>query len=371
MREGQKLLTLDAYKYMMNHIRNNASLPGGDVDPERTSVKTFTEGARSIDVVVGENECRSLLEHKGFHQHDFATTLKKRLPSDHPPSCIGSEFLERNPISLNGEPHRAARREFLKSYNTVRKDVIPKIRPVAAKSFQMLTHRDDRASIDHAVAYYVDSIAQHLISHFADTVADASLWSSSSACIFEIFSSNVSLRKKEGQVRKLLEVANATAASECLETSVMLSFLLQGRDPIFGALCAFLRRMSCADDVKREEMLDDAYGQNLFHQSTPVKYVGRVASRNIVFAGTKFTEGDEVYVMLPEQGILRRNRGMAFGIGAHVCAGQALSIDIGNCWLEELQRVHREMDWSQLPTIKPIPSVFLKFEEVSTTDVEH
>ena len=46
-------------------------------------------------------------------------------------------------------------------------------------------------------------------------------------------------------------------------------------------------------------------------------------------------------------------------------------IDIGNCWLEELQRVHREMDWSQLPTIKPIPSVFLKFEEVSTTDVEH
>ena len=75
--------------------------------------------------------------------------------------------------------------------------------------------------------------------------------------------------------------------------------------------------------------------------------------------------------MLPEQGVLSRNRGMAFGSGAHVCAGQAMSIDIGNCWLDELRRVHREIHWARLPKLKPIPSVFLKFEEVFTNDVEH
>ena len=246
--------------------------------------------------------------------------------------------------------------------------MLPDTRFLAQRSLKDLVNRGGEASITDVVSVYVDSVVCYLLGRLNSNISDTALWVGSSACIFEFFPSSARLQKKEDQVRKVLAAGGASPASESLDTAIMLSFLLQGRDPLIGGLCAFLADLAGASAVDRDAKLKDADGRSLFLAAAPVNYIGRIATRDTRIVELDIAKGDEVVIMLALASGSSDRGGLAFGAGAHLCAGQALSIEIAECWLEELRRIKRLIDWAELRPLKSSPAVFQQFEEITRND---
>ena len=358
------MLTLEVYKHIKTLLKDRplASFEGSDL--AQSGTRTFTDGTRSIHVVTGEAECRAALTQPEFRQHDFAELLRTALPENDSDSCIAKEFFEPNPINLNGEAHKAARHEFLLTFNSLRKTTLPEVRSLAERSLNDMVERGNEASITDTVTTFIDDVVGCFLSRLGTGISDPALWSGSSTCIFEFFPSAARLRKKEKQANYLLETLDVASDSAGLDKALVFSLVFQGRDPLIGGLCAFLTDLSRTSAAERDKRLVDTDGIRLFRATTPVNYIGRIATRDTNIAGLNVTKGDEVVVMLSLAVRSGERVGLAFGAGSHVCAGQTLAMDIVDCWLEELRRAKNRINWSELRPVVSAPGVFQQFEDV-------
>ena len=204
----------------------------------------------------------------------------------------------------------------------------------------------------------VDGVVNLMLGQLGVPTAEAAPVPGGSACIFEFFPSSAMLRKKEDQVRRFLA---SLRDAPPVDTAIVLSFILQGRDPMLGGLCAFLAELARAEPDARARSLAETDGLRLFRAAAPVNYIGRVATHDTHLGGHAIAAGDEVVVMLGLAG----GSGLAFGAGAHVCAGQALAIDVTDCWLGELRRVADRVSWQGMRAVRSVPAVFHQFEDIA------
>ena len=358
------MLTLEVYKYIKTILRDRPLAAFEGSFGRGLGAKTFSDETRSIHVVTGEAECRAALTQPHFRQHDFAGFVRTALPNDGTESCIASEFFESNPINLNGEKHKSSKHDFLLTFNALRKDLQPEVRSLAQRSLQELTDTAGGASIVDAVSAYVDGVVGYLLGRLGADNLDPALWSGGASCIFEFFPSSARLRKKEAQVRNLLAAISSSSLSDDPKTAIMLSFALQGRDPIAGGLTSFLADLAGSDAAIRDEKLKNADAGSLFRATAPVNYIGRIATRDTQIGELEIATGDEVLVVLTFTGVSSERVGLAFGAGTHVCAGQALALELVNCWLDELRNIYHQINWQGLPPLRSVPAVFQQFEEI-------
>src|SRR5690606_18525743 len=109
--------------------------------------------------------------------------------------------------------------------------------------------------------------------------------------------------------------------------------------------------------------------QALARASSPVNYVGRIATRACQLEGVAIAAGERVILMLPWAnaptcpGSSLGN--MAFGAGAHVCAGQALALAIIEAYLSALKVHYATIDWKRLVPEPALHSVFHSYGEAT------
>jgi cytochrome P450 len=354
------MLSLEIYKYIKEVLRDRP-IASAAAEASHPGIRTFSDGTRSVHVVTGEAECRAALTQPQFRQPDFAALLRTALPRGGTTSCIAAEFFETNPINLDGEAHRAARQRFLVTLNALRKTMRPGVESLARRSLAALADAEHRASIPDTCTKFVDGVVGHLLGQLGVPASEAAPWSGGSACIFEFFPSGAMLRKKEDQVRRFLA---SLRDAPPVDTAIVLSFILQGRDPMLGGLCAFLAGLARAEPDARAQRLTDTDGLRLFRATAPVNYIGRFATSDTEIGEYAIAAGDEVVIMLGLTG----GSGLAFGAGAHVCAGQALAIDVTDCWLGELRRVADRVNWPGLRAVRSVPAVFQQYEDIAFDD---
>lgn len=359
------MLAIEVYRYLQHLLRERPPLFSDTAPRIDTAPRSFTEGGRSIHVLTGAADCRAALTHPDMRQHEFATHVRKMLPGGGTDSRIAADFLEPNPISLNGGAHRAARQAFIRVFNDLRRACQPALRAEAGRALAPLQARPGRATVTGCVSDYVDGVVACLLSGLRNDPPQPPDWAGSSACVFEFFPSAARLRKKEEQVRGVLSRTGAAPAAEDPETGVMLSLLLQGRDPLAGGLCAFLSDLAASAPPDRARKLAQAEPKALFQRTAPVNYIGRVAARDLRIGALPIAEGDEIIVVLPWASGTPGAGSLAFGAGAHVCAGQALALDIAAAWLDELRRTQDRINWADLRPVETAPSVFQQFEETT------
>ena len=154
------------------------------------------------------------------------------------------------------------------------------------------------------------------------------------------------------------------SASDPVREAIISSYVLQGREPIVGAIGAFLHNWLSIPPEAREHQLDSIDAAQLFAHTAPVNYIGRNARVDTHVAGHHIVAGDHLLLMLPwinGDAIARGQRTMAFGAGAHACAGQALALALTDAFLDGLRDNHSRIDWSAVECEPPVAGVFKQY----------
>lgn len=329
------MLTLDVHKYMVAHVRGRAPVLPGEANAPSELIRTFSDGTRRIHVVFDAEACRAVLEGDAFRQPRFAELLAKRLERD-APSCLASDFFGANPIAQDGAAHKARRQQFLRRFNALRRAISTDLAEAAAQAAADLARGDHPGRFIAMVSGYLDRVGIQLVGTLTGIAPDPALWAGSAACLFEILPSQVALGQKEAQARRLLAAATEAQPMTDLDRGILLSFLNQGRDPIEGALIGLLIHLASSAPDERSHLLGNIDGAQIFNLTYPVNYISREAARATRVAGADINAGELVFLALASTVSPDTSRGLAFGAGSHVCAGQALSIDIAEAWLTAL-----------------------------------
>lgn len=365
--------TLNIYQHLMRLVRNrghDASL--GPENPQELN-RSFLDETPHVHVICTREGCRSILQDASFAQPKIAEAVAeigRHLGVE--VRAIG-EFLRYNPIQLDGERHRARRRLFLNEYNGKRQDLAHAFKEMAQAHFARWR---TPAAPDAATALtepYVDHALRAVLeSYDASAAAQYDSARGDGYAVFEYVHPPARLAEKSRQAEDFLAgLAHAGDSPAAVREHglFMLSYVLQGRDPLAGGLAAYVHGLLDLDEAERIARIDTTTAKTLFWRSAPVNYIGRVATRTRMVDGIEIAPGDHVLLMLPwasHDGACSAKDSLAFGGGSHICAGQALALTIAEAWLEGLRKHHRHIDWSGLKPGCARPLVFRQYRNPSS-----
>lgn len=120
------------------------------------------------------------------------------------------------------------------------------------------------------------------------------------------------------------------------------------------------------NDADRFGYICQTTPKELFWHSSPVSYIGRVATKLKIVDGITIKPGDYVLLMLPwasHDKDCTSKDSMAFGNGSHVCAGQALALTIAEAWLSALKEYYQCIDWDGIKPSTVVPAVFRLYKD--------
>lgn len=360
--------TLNVYKYIMGLVRERGHDASFDAENPADLNKSFHDENSNAHVICTRDGCLSILKDESFVQPkiaDAVAEIGERLELN--VKAI-EDFLRYNPIQIDGEAHGARRKLFLNEYNGKCRDSVVEFREIAEAHFALFSKKNVSCTATALIEPYVDSALQKILGTYDKNAA--ALYGSvrgQGYVLFEYIHPPARLSEKSRQAEHFLaglDLANEMPDASRERGLFMLTYILQGRDPLVGGLGAYLHGLLELDEAGRLARIDTTTARELFWRSSPVNYIGRVATKTKIIDGITINPGDRILLMLPwanhGKGCTAKDS-IAFGSGAHVCAGQALALTIAEAWLWGLKKYHRHIDW---PGIKPgctVPAVFRQY----------
>jgi len=361
------MLSLEIYRYLTHFVRSRPDvflLPSPDV-PCR--VKTFSDSHSRVHVVFGHEESRSILANKNFLQPGISAAIDVVMGGTGHKCLINDKFLRPNPINRDGSCHKSTRTKYIRNYGKALSAIKSDIPEHAQRSIEHLTSSRSSASTLRAVSDYVDDVLALLLSTYDVTDMPRDRGDFGASDIFEYFHSRTKLSLVEEKVCKFVtSVSERNSAFNQGDLSIVLSYLLQGREPLVGALSDYLNWLTTQNEQDRQEHVQNVRARDLFWQTSPVNYIGRVAKADTVVGETRFHRGDQAVIMLswarspPDS---QKSPSLAFGAGAHICAGQAISLEIADHWLSALRCKMDRINWPSMAQLKPASGVFRTYRE--------
>lgn len=357
------MISLDVYKFINELIGSRPNVLEPSEETSQYSAKTFHGSSFNIHVVSSFLECRAILRDPAFRQPDISAAIGAVTRNDPDVSNTLRYFLSSNPIAMKGLPHKQARHQFLSHYNASRNLLEQSINRLASNSFEEFILDPSLGITKGLVEKYVDSAIEKALNLTPgrEIPAPATCGPHSSE-IFEYIHSPRKLRIKAKQVGDFL---NGLPPSTN-EAPILLSYILQGRGPMIGAMSGYMHHLVRQKPIDREAELKTINARELFWRTCPVNYIGRVATRSGTIGETRFTAGDQFVLMLPwashDPGA-NEKESLAFGGGLHVCAGQALALSIAGGWLQELKISHDRVPWRDIQPDTPAACVFQQYSQ--------
>jgi cytochrome P450 len=366
------MLSLITYKFITALTQTRTDLLSADKIPDIDPIKTFPGSDFNIHILAGHDVCQRVLSDATFIQPGIADAITKVMGNHASALAALDVFLRNNPIQLDGSRHKTARSFFLREYKDALRAVGESLPSLADQAFANFIRRGSRRVTQDLTTPYVDSVLGSILSTHYGLNIDASAWCGDSSSIFEFFHAPKQLQAKSLQISKILKAVAggplATADSERIP--VLLSYLLQGRDPLLGAFGAFIYRLPEIGEKKREQAVAQMTCRELFWKSAPVNYIGRTATRDVDISNVTMKRGDHLILMLPwasHRPERSADDSMAFGTGPHICGGQALALSIADAWLDALRHRYGEIDWRSIKRGKVVPAVFRIYRDENET----
>lgn len=272
------------------------------------------------------------------------------------------EFLRENPMQLTDDAHQARRRQHLGHYATMLKNSTATFRQIADACFDVLAGNPPRSLVRDVVEPFVDGALGHIATQNGIVPTR----------FLSVCQDNHVLLEHVHHPRKLERKSRQIAAfnsADAPQDNILLSYALQGRDPMIGGITAFLHHLFQQPPADRADVLDKMTASTLYRITSPVNYIGRIARCAVTVDGVEISPGDQILLLLPaangDPAATTDQRGVAFGAGGHTCAGQALALSITDAFLGALRNRFADVDWSGLQTDLPIPAVFRQYEAQS------
>ncbi len=360
------MLSLDVYKYITSlaHIRADYLSLENIIDVD--TVKSFAGSDFSIHVLTGHAECQQVLTDTTFVQPKIADAIKSVIGEHAAELGALDLFLKNNPVQMDGLAHRTTRQKFLQEYKAAQRATEPSLYALADGSFSNFIKNGSTAITKEIASRYVDDVISLILSKTYGANLDATAWAGKSSPIFEFFHAPKRLKEKGRQISELLKTLDRDpAATADQRLPVLLSYLLQGRDPLIGALAAYMHWLSEITEGERAESVAQMTSRELFWRASPVNYTGRIATRNVALPNVSIKQGDQLILVLPWANHCKESsskNSMAFGAGSHICGGQALALSIADAWLAALRSRLPDIDWGAHKKETVIPAVFRQYK---------
>lgn len=306
---------------------------------------TFQAAPHATHVVVGRDLVRHILVRpKDFIQADIhaaITEIDTAGALRHIPY-----FLESNPIHKNGEDHARSRASFIQQFNALSRELDAAWKAASSSAFSELAAGAFVSPVDFA-RYCVDGFIECVIDRYADGhVAGEFVRATkpSSKSIFGFFHSKNRLAAEEKALSDLLVRIHLRETYDQDDAlPIILSFLVQGRDPMVGSLAAFLNHIGRSAPEDRLAAIADADARQVFEMAAAVNYIGRIARADTQIGPIQVRAADRIVLILPPVGEDDaedpQRLDLSFGVGPHRCAGKAIAYQLLDIWLANLKRL--------------------------------
>jgi cytochrome P450 len=358
------MIALEIYRYINATISTRPTVFTDEHLLAADRLRSFEHGGCRTHVIWDYQLCKAILSNRSFVQPDIADALDTVLAVGPDKSVLSDGFLRANPIDANGRDHADLRKKFMTAFAEAQAFITPLLPKLAEEVFQQAIRNSEIPIVQHVASPYVDAAISLILEKQTGTRISSETWSGSSACIFEYFHSRSQLKDKEREIRQFQSALLHSGSTGDL--AIALSYVLQGRDPLIGALTSVCYKLAALPDEQRELTVKALEPRALFAGTAPVHYIGRTASEDCIIMGNSFSRRDRFILMLPwayDQQVPAPKNRLTFGAGAHICAGQALALELAAPWIAALQKNHASLAWQRSESVRTLPSVFLQFGE--------
>jgi cytochrome P450 len=351
------------YKKLTQSTSSRADLATDQKAGQRATFETFRDSTECTHLVGSMSACKAVLsDDENFAPSPIAEavrTIGERFGLD-----VGAAygFLSENPMQLSGDEHSSRRKQHLSHYASTLKRMSGAFQRTADKHLAAAVENPPHSIVEGIVEPYVDDLLQQVVSAFGV----------SPEAYRQVCRGNNILLEHVHHPRKLSEKSRQISAFPAhgqAQDKILLSYILQGRDPMIGGITAFLRSICDMPTSERSAALARTSAAGLFRLTSPVNYIGRIARRAITIEGIEIAPGDQLLLLLPsangDPSAATDNRGVAFGAGHHTCAGQALALSITDTLLAALRSRHNDIDWSTFQPDTPVAAVFRHYKAQS------
>ena len=361
--------SFDVYRYVNALARTRGDDLSKGRQPTAGLSRTFPGDKIQVHVFTGHADCLQILRDTHFIQPRLADAVAAMFRS------IGSEvksienFLGKNPVGLDGQPHFAARQKFIGKFRSAQRSVADSLSLIAAEAFEGFVQKTGASITADLVEPYIDTVVEailHASYQLVEITRDS--WTGYSACVFEYVQAPAKVKKKNAQTNHITSRLAAEAAGEgddaAHSAAILLSYILQGRDPLIGGLSAYMHSLRAMDEEQRRHSIAGINARELFRRTCPVNYIGRVASKAATVGSVHVEAGDHILLMLPwanHDTAATAESSLAFGAGPHVCAGQALALAIAGAWLDGLKTHQMKILWHEIRPDRSAPAVFRQY----------
>jgi len=360
--------TVRVFHRLMTLARARGDKVGTLAAPAGSGIETVADGALRTHLVYDRRGCTQVLADPAFVPTALAASVAAAGAQFDMDVSGVADFLQFNPLLKSGQDHQARRKQFLNHHNGMRKRFGAAFEQLAEQHFA--DHPDPReAGLGRAlVEPYVDA-AMGVILQDVDPAGPRlhDAVKGHAAAVFEYLQHPRQLQKKAAEVSGYLEHLSTregeTPQMRRERGLLMLAYSLQGRDPLVGGMSAFLHSLLGLEGSERGARIERAEAREMFRMTSPVNYITRRATQPRDIAGTSIRPDEIVILMLPwSNSGAEGEASLAFGHGAHVCAGQALALSIAEAWLKGLRRHASRLPWDGLAPDAVVPAVFRSYE---------
>jgi hypothetical protein len=324
-------------------------------------------GRHRVFLITDRSVLQSLLKEATLLPVDLAALIDMRARAHgFDPSPL-LEFVAANPITQSGRSHREARARFNDHHQTVRKRLQDTLPALVRSHFQSaIDNRPTGSVARHLAQVFVDQVLVTVFEcEHPELVPLYHLLAKRREQVFAFLHHPDRLADLSRTLAQAYEQAAVLVGHE--RFSVLLAYVLQGRDPLIGGLGAVVQGLVEAHPAARDDALRGLTAAALFDQAAPVNYVVREASSPVSLPdGYEAHSGDLLVLMLGWAATAAQTNpaeSLAFGGGRHVCAGRALALEVAEHWLAGLRAAHHGIDWSRLRRDRAVGSAFVAWSE--------
>jgi hypothetical protein len=324
-------------------------------------------GRHRVFLITDRSVLQSLLKEATLLPVDLAALIAMRARAQgFDPSPL-LEFVAANPITQSGRSHRDARARFNDHHQTIRKRLQDTLPALVRSHFQsVIDNRPTGSVARHLAQVFVDRVLATVFAcEHPELVPFYHLLAQRREQVFAFLHHPDRLADLSRLLAQAREQAAVLVGHE--RFSLLLAYVLQGRDPLIGGLGAVVQGLVEVQPTARDHALRRLTPAVLFDQAAPVNYVVLEASSRVSLPdGHEAHLGDLLVLMLGCAATGAQTNpveSLAFGGGRHVCAGRALALEVTGQWLAGLRAAHHGIDWSRLRRDRAVGSAFVAWSE--------
>lgn len=328
--------------------------------------RTLRREGSATHVIIDSGMVESILaDHRTFLQADIHAAISA-IDSAGALSRI-RYFLSHNPIGMNGPAHKEARAAFLALFTDASRRLGPAWRAQSGRVFAEAMTGRFGAPVSFA-RHATDGMIEVVISHHAPDFPPRRLVDAgkvSARSVFGYVHSLGRLATEEASLAALCGDIDLPADARDSLMPMLLSLLVQGRDPMIGTMAAFLNHLLSLPEPARRTAIAQASVGEVFRNAAAVNYTGRIAAAAFSRDGLEIAPGEAVLLILSPLAEQAPVTDLSFGAGRHRCAGKALAYQMLGIWLDDLKLHADALPWQGfVPDIR-MPGVFEDYRPAS------